>query len=63
MMFEPGAPDGKSMAYGIDMPHFEWLGIARTGPPTSSVWMRVLLGVVLGWVFVGIGVAIVLLTR
>lgn len=32
------------------VPHFEWLGIARAGPPASSVWVKVLLGLVLGWV-------------
>lgn len=45
------------------MPHFEWLGLATSGPQATAAWTRVLIFVVAGWI-VGMAVlAAVLLLR
>jgi len=46
--------------YHVIVPHFEWLGLARSDPSAAKIWARVLLAVVVGWIIV---VAIVLLVR
>jgi len=45
------------------MPHLEWLGVAKSGAQASTVWVRVLLGVALGWIVVLIVLGIILLIR
>jgi hypothetical protein len=45
------------------MPHFEWLGFATSGAEASTVWMRVLLGVALGWMVVLIVLGVILIFR
>jgi len=46
-----------------DVPHFEWVGFAKSGAQASTVWVRVLLGVALGWVAVLIVLGVILLIR
>jgi len=41
----------------------EWLGVAKSGAQASTVWVRVLLGVALGWIVVLIVLGIILLIR
>jgi hypothetical protein len=45
------------------MPHFEWLGFATSGAPASTAWVRVLLGVALGWIVVLIVLGAILVIR
>jgi len=45
------------------MPHFEWLGLAKSGAQASTVWVRVLLGVTLGWIVIVIVLGTILLIR
>lgn len=45
------------------MPHFEWLALATSGAQTSTAWMRVLLGVALGWIVVLIVLGVILIIR
>jgi len=45
------------------MPHFEWLALAQSGAQASTVWVRVLLGVVLGWIVVLIVLGVILIIR
>ena len=55
---------GRSQGYDAgDMPHLEWLGVAKSGAQASTVWVRVLLGVALGWIVVLIVLGIILLIR
>jgi len=45
------------------MPHFEWLGLAQSGAEVSTAWVRVLLGVALGWILVLIVLGVILIIR
>ncbi|HEX9694601.1 MAG TPA: hypothetical protein VGA74_06315 [Actinomycetota bacterium] len=42
------------------MPHLEWLGLAKSGEEASTVWVRVLFGVALGWVLIVLGVILLI---
>jgi hypothetical protein len=45
------------------MPHFEWLGLAKSGAPASTVWVRVLFGVALSWIVTLIVLGLILIIR